>query len=260
MAEAALGAGVQAFGEGPMMAGSAYAGAKLGQLAAGGGGSGGGTGSETPSFVNQMNQILQQALGGATAMNNAATGNAVAQQQQSLKGANKALTDYLAKATQVSKDQAGQGLAQYRALQAPFANSGYAANDALMDSLGLARPKIGGQAISNALFASQQAQPQLAQLQQLGLAQPTQSIADVKKGIRPADVNNYIQQFLASNHYAISPQAAQAQILADRYRAVKNANNKLQGQQYNLFNQIQQSGYTPQQNNIAMAYNKGLFK
>lgn len=156
-AAGAINPGVMAMGAALGSAGAA----KLGASLAGGGGS-----SQapyyTPSFVNQMNTMLNSSLNQAINSSTAYTNQGVSQLNTSNQAATDALKQYLASGTQAAQGAAQQGLFDYKTAQSPYANAGYAANDKLMQSLGLATPK-GGSANS---VQMQQMGAQLAPLLQ----------------------------------------------------------------------------------------------
>lgn len=132
--------------------------ADTGAAAAGGFGGGNPT-SDIDTLVNEMNSTLNQYLNKGLGAASNYTNQAIGQQNTSLNNATNALQTYLGNATQAYQNGANQGVDQFRALQAPYANAGYNALDAYQDSLGLSRPQMGSAALSSALFNSAKVNP-----------------------------------------------------------------------------------------------------
>lgn len=100
---------------------------------------------KTPKFVEQMNSMLDKALNEAINNSTGYTNQSIDQQNRSWLSAQQELQRSMNAATQVSTQQANQGLRHSQILQAPYRNVGYGAADALAQSLGIPVPEGGSQ-------------------------------------------------------------------------------------------------------------------
>ncbi len=123
--------GLGELGEVVGMYGSAFAGTKLGQLAAGEGGSGG------PSVSDQMNYFLDNALKSAISSSTNYTNQATGNLQSYLGQANNAITGSLSNMQKTSQALSDRGFNLSQTLNQPYSSSGYAAQDAYNKLLGL---------------------------------------------------------------------------------------------------------------------------
>lgn len=194
MAESLLSAGTSMIGEPGMMALSGMAGGKLAGFAAGDSSSGNGMGG-----LDAMNNILNTALNNA--INQATEYTNQANQQLNIYNANaqRQLKEYLGKATNEIKDQSMQGFNMSQALNAPYANAGYSAIDALQDSMGLKRTQAGSQALSQALLQDTMVQQQLKDMGPRITPVAPQSLEYYKSQISPGQIEDYIRANMQEN-------------------------------------------------------------
>lgn len=231
----------------------ALAGGGLGQLA---GGSSGSSQSDlptannsqglyyTPGFVNQMNTMLQSGLNTA----NSDLLNTTVQGQSELTGqqqaSQQALTSANSAANSALQTSANNGLSQYMALNQPYAQAGYQAQDALSDSLGLTRPTAGSGAVASALFNQNQAQQAMAGLGAAPTVMatptaPTNNVGTLQSylsGLTPDQINTYFQNNLTASEGSESSNQALNQMYYTGVGGVTsagldaNALNSLQAQ------------------------------
>jgi hypothetical protein len=132
-----MGGAIEAFG--PSLA--AFAGGKLGQLAAGGGSSkklGESDFYYTPNFVKDViNPMLDEAMQSAIQSTTGYTQQGTAQINKSLQQALETLNKGLTNANSIAQQQAQQGFNTSQNLQTPQRNIGYSGTDAYAASLGL---------------------------------------------------------------------------------------------------------------------------
>lgn len=160
---------------------------------------------QTPDFVKNINNILQQARDQAINSSTGYTNQAIQKQSQALNAGNAALQTGLTGATNAATSNVNQGLQTYQNLQRPYASQGYAAMDALSDSLGLSRVGAGSEALVNSLQAAQQYQnlnnlfggqaptnPGAAPVYN-GPAKPT-GVDQYLGSITPQQISRYIEQ------------------------------------------------------------------
>lgn len=160
------------------------------------GGSGGG-GQPTP--MDMYNQILNQALQKAIQNSTSYTNQAIGQQSQSLADANKLTTDASKEAQRQLLQTTGQGFNLGQGLLSPYRNAGYAANDAYLQSLGLA-PTGGANA------ANQGALNQSVGLlnQQFGGTAPVNPTAVDPEAIKASITQQQVQDYINQNTKAVN--------------------------------------------------------
>ena len=188
--------------------------------------SSGGTGIDVQAGINKMNKLLQQGLNEALNYTQTNTNKATGFEQTALQNATSALNNAMTSGSSQIQGLLNQGTAQYTAAQSPFAQAGYAANDALMDSLGLSRPTVGSAAMA-------QAQSQLASIQPL--LQQLQSSASTAGISNPYAVNSAptapIAPQLSSFAGQITPQQIQQYIEGNSRngKVFQNGTNNVMG-------------------------------
>lgn len=145
-------------------AAGAYAANALGKALDGGGSKGPDIGEQITNLVNNMNGTLNQYLTKALDANNDYNSKARGTINQSAKSAQNRLLEYLGKASEEAKKNTMFGVNQSAAYNQPTISAGNAGRDALMDSLGLARPVVGSEAVQQSLLKQGQLQNAMSEL------------------------------------------------------------------------------------------------
>lgn len=172
---------------------------------------GGGVSVDIPT--GEMNNMLQSGLNNALGYSEKYTNKAVDAQQQYLQQALQQL--------QFGTNALNQNFGQSQALQQPYRDLGYRSTDNYADSLGIARPEMGSQALSSILNKDAQAVGYLANMQTAGqglnalydaggynigeLANAPTMRAIAERNVTNEDINEYIKNNISE---AGAPQTA----------------------------------------------------